>query len=245
MTGATPLLETASLTRRFGGVIAVHEVDFRVGDGELRCLIGPNGAGKSTFFRCLSGQLRPTDGRIRLAGHDITGDGPHAIARRGVAIKTQVPALFDGLSVDENVRLATWRCGNRAARRRRTEEVLATIGLARQASRPAGELPHGQRQWLELGLVIAGDPRLMLLDEPTAGMTRREVAETADLVRRLAEGRTIIAVEHDIRFIRMVADTVTVFHQGQILAEGTVDAVLRDREVRNVYLGRGRDARAC
>lgn len=245
MTGATPLLETTSLTRRFGGVIAVHEVDFQVGDGELRCLIGPNGAGKSTFFRCLSGQLRPTAGRIRLAGHDITGDGPHAIARRGVAIKTQVPALFDGLSVDENVRLATWRCGNRTARRRKTEEILATIGLDRQASRPAGELPHGQRQWLELGLVIAGDPRLMLLDEPTAGMTRREVAETADLVRRLAEGRTIIAVEHDIRFIRMVADTVTVFHQGQILTEGSVDAVLQDRAVREVYLGQGRDADAC
>ncbi len=245
MTGATPLLETTSLTRRFGGVIAVHEVDFQVDDGELRCLIGPNGAGKSTFFRCLSGQLRPTAGQIRLAGHDITGDGPHAIARRGVAIKTQVPALFDGLSVLENVRLATWRCGSRAARRRRTEDVLATIGLARHASRPAGELPHGQRQWLELGLVIAGDPRLMLLDEPTAGMTRGEVAETADLVRRLAEGRTIIAVEHDIQFIRMVADTVTVFHQGQILTEGTVDAVLQDREVREVYLGQGRDPHAC
>ena len=245
MTGATPLLETTALTRRFGGVFAVHEVDFQIGDGELRCLIGPNGAGKSTFFRCLSGQLRPTAGRIRLAGYDITGAGPHAIARRGVAIKTQVPALFDGLSVIENVRLATWRYGNHAARRRKTEEVLATVGLARQASRLAGELPHGQRQWLELGLVIAGDPRLMLLDEPTAGMTRREVAETADLVRRLAEARTIIAVEHDIQFIRMVADTVTVFHQGRVLREGTVDAVLRDRAVRDVYLGHGRDACAC
>ena len=245
MTGATPLLETTALTRRFGGVIAVHGVDFQVADGELRCLIGPNGAGKSTFFRCLAGQIRPTAGRIRLAGHDITGDGPHAIARRGVAIKTQVPALFDGLSVAENVRLATWRCGDRAARQRKTEEVLATIGLARQAARPAGELPHGQRQWLELGLVIAGDPRLLLLDEPTAGMTRREVAETAKLVRGLAAGRTIIAVEHDIQFIRMVADTVTVFHQGQVLTEGTVDTVLQDRAVRDVYLGHRRNAVAC
>ena len=245
MTRGTPLLETAGLTRRFGGVVAVDAVDFRVGDGELRCLIGPNGAGKSTFFRCLTGQLRPTAGRVRLAGHDITGEAPYAIARRGVAIKTQVPALFDGLSVAENVRLATWRRGDRAARRRRTEEVLAATGLAGHAARPAGELPHGQRQWLELGLAIAGDPRLMLLDEPTAGMTRREVAETAALVRRLAAGRTIIAVEHDIRFIRMVADTVTVFHQGRVLAEGTADAVLQDREVREVYLGHGRTAAAC
>ena len=163
----------------------------------------------------------------------------------GSPSRPRFPRCSTDWSVDENVRLATWRCGSRAARRRKTEEVLATIGLARQASRPAGELPHGQRQWLELGLVIAGDPQLMLLDEPTAGMTRREVAETADLVRRLAEGRTIIAVEHDIRFIRMVADTVTVFHQGQILTEGTVDAVLRDRAVRDVYLGQGRDAHAC
>ena len=245
MTERFPLLETTALTQRFGGVVAVNRVDFRVHDGELRCLIGPNGAGKSTFFRCLTGQLRPTAGRVRLAGQDITGAGPHAIARRGVAIKTQIPALFDGLSVAENVRLATWRCGSRAARRRKAEEVLATIGLARQAARPAGELPHGQRQWLELGLVLAGNPRLMLLDEPTAGMTRREVAQTAELVRNLAADRTIVAVEHDIRFVRMIADTVTVFHQGRILAEGTVHAALQDPRVREVYLGQGRNADLC
>ena len=245
MTARVPLLETSALTKRFGGVIAVNRVDFQVGAGELRCLIGPNGAGKSTFFRCLTGQLRPTTGRVRLNGRDITDTGTHAIAREGVAIKTQIPALFDGLNVAENIRLATWRCGGRAARDRKTEEVLATIDLAQQASRLAGELPHGQRQWLELGLVIAGDPVLMLLDEPTAGMTRPEVARTAELVRTLAANRTIIAVEHDLRFIRMVADTVTVFHQGQILAEGTADSVMENPKVREVYLGQAGDAETC
>lgn len=232
-----PLLETIALTKRFGGMTAIDRVDFRVGAGELRCLIGPNGAGKSTFFRCLTGQLRPTGGRVRFSGSDITGAATHAIARKGVSIKTQIPALFDGLSVAENVRLATRKVGNRMARTRKTDEILTITGLSPHASQMAGTLPHGQRQWLELGLVMAGSPTLMLLDEPTAGMTRQEVARTAELVRSLAEDRTIIAVEHDLQFVQMVADAVTVFHQGQILAEGPADAVLADQRVREVYLG--------
>lgn len=232
-----PLLETIALTKRFGGVTAIDRVDFRVDAGELRCLIGPNGAGKSTFFRCLTGQVRPTGGQVWLSGRDITGAATHAIARKGVSIKTQIPALFDGLSVAENVRLATRTAGNRIARTRKTDEILTITGLSSRASQLAGALPHGQRQWLELGLAMAGSPALMLLDEPTAGMTRQEVARTAELVRSLAAGRTIIAVEHDLQFVQMVADAVTVFHQGQILAEGPADAVLADRRVREVYLG--------
>lgn len=240
-----PLLETIALTKRFGGMTAIDRVDFRVDAGELRCLIGPNGAGKSTFFRCLTGQLRPTGGRVRLSGSDITGAATHAIARKGVSIKTQIPALFDGLSVAENVRLATRKAGNRMARTRKTDEILTITGLSPHASQMAGTLPHGQRQWLELGLVMAGSPTLMLLDEPTAGMTRQEVARTAELVRSLAEDRTIIAVEHDLQFVQMVADAVTVFHQGQILAEGPANAVLADQRVREVYLGQPSASGRC
>lgn len=240
-----PLLETIALTKRFGGVTAIDRVDFRVEAGELRCLIGPNGAGKSTFFRCLTGQLRPTAGRVRFGGEDITGAATHAIARRGVAIKAQIPALFNGLSVAENVRLATWKAGGRAARTRKTDEILAVTGLSPLAARLAGSLPHGQRQWLELGLVMAGNPALMLLDEPTAGMTRQEVAQTAELVRSLAKERTVIVVEHDLQFIRMVAATVTVFHQGQILVEGPADAVMADQRVKKVYLGQPPTPGAC
>ncbi len=240
-----PLLETIALTKRFGGVTAIDHVDFRVEAGELRCLIGPNGAGKSTFFRCLTGQLRPTAGRVRFGGEDITGATTHAIARRGVAIKTQIPALFNGLSVAENVRLATWKADGRAARTRKTDEILAVTGLSPLAARPAGSLPHGQRQWLELGLVMAGNPALMLLDEPTAGMTRQEVAQTAELVRSLAKEHTVIVVEHDLQFIRMVAATVTVFHRGQILVEGPADAVMADQRVKEVYLGQPPTADTC
>ncbi|MCY3702126.1 MAG: ATP-binding cassette domain-containing protein [Rhodospirillales bacterium] len=240
-----PLLETIALTKRFGGVTAIDHVDFRVEAGELRCLIGPNGAGKSTFFRCLTGQLRPTAGHVCFGGEDITGATTHAIARRGVAIKAQIPALFNGLSVAENVRLATWKAGGRAARTRKTDEILAVTGLSPLAAQLAGSLPHGQRQWLELGLVMAGNPALMLLDEPTAGMTRQEVAQTAELVRSLAKERTVIVVEHDLQFIRMVAATVTVFHRGRILVEGPADAVMADQRVKEVYLGQPPTADTC
>ncbi len=242
---APPRLETVALTKKFGGVTAVDRVDFRVGTCELRCLIGPNGAGKSTFFGCLTGQLAPSGGRVRLDGADITGSAPHAVAKMGISIKTQIPALFDGLSVIENIRLATWPIGHRTARARRADEILAMIDLAPLAARPAGSLAHGQRQWLELGLVMAGHPRLMLLDEPTAGMTRQEVARTAGLIRTVAKDRAVIVVEHDLQFVRMAADTVTAFHRGRILAEGSAPAVLDDPRVREVYLGRPPDRAPC
>ena len=240
MAGRT-LLQTRGLTMRFGGVVAVDGADFSMEEGELRCLIGPNGAGKSTFFKCLIGQLRPTAGSIEFRGADITGSEPHEIARRGVAIKTQVPSLYDGLSAHENLRLAARRHNDRAATAARVDELLATVGLAAQADAPAGRLPHGQRQWLELGMVLASEPVLMLLDEPTAGMTHQEVARTAELITEIGRNRSIIVVEHDMQFIRMIAQKVTVFHQGRILVEDTMEEVSRNRQVRDVYLGRQAD----
>ena len=237
MTGGH-LLETSGLTMRFGGVTAVDGANFTLDDGELRCLIGPNGAGKSTFFKCLIGQLRPTAGEILFDGRSIAGAEPHAIARAGIAIKTQVPSLFDGLSVAENIRLAAARTRDKAATTATVTETMELIGLAALANRQAGQLPHGQRQWLELGVVLACNPRLMLLDEPTAGMTKQEVARTAEIIRAIAKDRAMIVVEHDMQFIQMIADRVTVFHQGQILAEDTMDEILADERVRDVYLGK-------
>ena len=234
----SPLLETRGLTMRFGGVTAVAGADFSLGAGELRCLIGPNGAGKSTFFKCLTGQLRPTEGQILFDGASIVGEEPHQIARRGIAIKTQVPSLFDGLSVAENLRLAAARTRGRSEARAAVEEIIRLVGLADRAASQASQLPHGQRQWLELGLVLACDPRLMLLDEPTAGMTKQEVARTAEIIREIGRDRSMIVVEHDMQFIQMIAGRVTVFHQGLILAEDTMDNILADERVRDVYLGK-------
>jgi branched-chain amino acid transport system ATP-binding protein len=238
-----PLLETRDLSMRFDGVTAVDRVSFALDDGELRCVIGPNGAGKSTFFKCLSGQLRPTAGSIVFAGRPIEGAPPHAIARLGIAIKTQVPNLFDGLSVAENLWLAARRHHARPTIRQVVGELLARLGLGDVARRLAGHLPHGQRQWLELGLVLASDPRLMLLDEPTAGMTQQEVARTAGLVRDISRERSVIVVEHDMQFVGMIARKVTVFHQGRILAEDVVEKIMRDERVRDVYLGKQAEAR--
>ena len=232
------LLETRGLTMRFGGVTAVAGADFTLAAGELRCLIGPNGAGKSTFFKCLTGQLRPTEGEILLDGASIVGEEPHQIARRGIAIKTQVPSLFDGLSVAENLRLAAARTRGRSDARAAVDEIIRLVGLAERAGSLASQLPHGQRQWLELGLVLACDPRLMLLDEPTAGMTKQEVARTAEIIREIGRDRSMIVVEHDMQFIQMIAGRVTVFHQGLILAEDTMDNILADERVRDVYLGK-------
>ncbi len=232
------LLQTSDLTMQFGGVVAVNRVHFSMDVGELRCLIGPNGAGKSTFFKCLIGHLTPTVGRITFNGHDITGAEPHEIARRGVAIKTQVPSLFDGLTARENLRLSARRVNNRAATIQKVDEVLELTGLTKNANQIVGQLPHGQRQWLELGIVMASNPDLMLLDEPTAGMTHQEVEQTAELISRISKGRSLIVVEHDMQFIRMIANKVTVFHQGQILIEDTMQNISQNQTVRDVYLGK-------
>ncbi|GAB0115171.1 ATP-binding cassette domain-containing protein [Acidisoma sp. C75] len=234
----TPLLEARSATMRFGGVVAVNEVDFTLREMELRCLIGPNGAGKSTFFKMLTGQLRPSAGQIRLRGEDVTGAEPHHIARRGVGIKTQVPNVFNGLSVRENVAIAAGRRKSIASARRITEETLERASLTGIAHRMVGQLAHGQRQWVEIATVLAQEPELILLDEPAAGMTHEEVLRTAELIREINRAQALIVVEHDMQFIRMIATTVTVFNQGRILVEDHVDRVLANQAVRDVYLGK-------
>jgi len=238
MTTPVPLLETQALTMRFGGVTAVSEVDFTLREAELRCLIGPNGAGKSTFFKMLTGQLAPSAGTIMFRGRPVAGASPHEIARLGVGIKTQVPNVFNGLSVRENIWLGARRTHTPLRTAAVVDEVLEKIRLAAQARTLVGQLSHGQRQWVEIGTVIAADPELILLDEPAAGMTHDEVLRTAELIREINQSRALVVVEHDMQFIRMIARTVTVFHQGRVLMEDAVDAVLRDPRVRDVYLGK-------
>ncbi len=233
-----PLLETRGLGMRFGGVQAVREVNFVLAERELRCLIGPNGAGKSTFFKMLTGQLKPTSGTVLFRGADISRSQPHEIARRGIGIKTQVPSVFDGLSVRENLWLAAARLARGRKIRALVDEMLERLGLGGIAARLVGQLAHGQRQWVELGVVLATDPELVLLDEPAAGMTDEEVLRTVDLVREINKTKALIVVEHDMQFIRMIASRVTVFNQGAVLVEDNVEAIMRNPTVRDVYLGK-------
>ncbi len=244
-TAAQPVLRTAGLSVRFGGIVAVDRVDLQVRDGELLCLIGPNGAGKSTLFKALTGQIRPTSGTVEFLGRSIAGLERHRIARSGIGIKTQVPSVFDGLTVRESLYLAARaRAAGDARPARgdasaRLDRLVETVRLAPIVDRQLGELAHGQRQWVELAMVLATDPRLLLLDEPVAGMSDEETARTAELVRTLRSARAVIVVEHDMRFVRDIADRIVVLHQGAVLRDGDVDEVLADERVRDVYLGRG------
>ncbi|MDQ0394334.1 ABC transporter ATP-binding protein [Labrys monachus] len=232
------LIEARNLTMRFGGVTAVDGVDLSVRYGELRCLIGPNGAGKSTFFKMLSGQLRPSSGDVLLKGRSIVGMPASRIARLGLGLKTQVPSVFAGLSVGKGVGLAAGRTLPPSLARQRAAATLERMGIAHLRDRLVGELAHGQRQLVELAMVVAPQPDLVLLDEPAAGMTGEEVERLADLVVELTRSGAVIIVEHDMQFIQRIARIVTVFNRGKVLVEGPADAVLSDARVRDVYLGR-------
>ncbi len=233
-----PVLQTVGLEKRFGGVHAIAGVEFSLAEGELRCLIGPNGAGKSTFFKMVTGQIAPTAGRIVFAGTDITRAAAHEIGRLGIGIKNQVPDVFDGLTVRENLWLAVRRGNAIAATRRIIDDLMQRLQLGDIAQRLVGELAHGQRQWVEIGMVLARQPRLVLLDEPSAGMSAEETSRTAALIREVNKTTTMIVVEHDMQFIRQIATKVTVFHQGRILVEDVFDRIMTNTAVRDVYLGR-------
>lgn len=232
------LLQTQGLGVSFGGVHAVKAVDFTLHSGELRCLIGPNGAGKSTFFKLLSGQLKPTHGSCDFQGERISGLPPHRIARLGIGIKTQTPSVFDGLDVLENLRLAASRNQSAAQARQTAEQTLQRIDLSEHRHRLVGDLAHGQRQWVELGMILASKPTLVLLDEPAAGMTYQEVRKTAALIKEINAHSTVVVVEHDMEFIRLIAGTVTVFNQGAVLAQGSFAEVTQNPLVREAYLGK-------
>ncbi len=234
---ATVLLETRKMGVSFGGVHAVKEVDFTLHEGELRCLIGPNGAGKSTFFKMLSGQVTPTRGECRYRNQVISGKRPWDIARLGIGIKTQVPSVFEGLSVRENLWQAAANKLAKAALPAAIDQVLQDTGLEDHQDAVLSELAHGQRQWVELGMILISRPQLVLLDEPAAGMTHQEVRKTAQLIKAINQQSTVVVVEHDMEFISMIAQQVTVFNQGAVLAEGTFREVTQNPLVKEAYLG--------
>jgi len=237
------VLEARGVVKEFGGLRAVAGVDLTLGRGELRCLIGPNGAGKSTLFKLLAGVLRPTAGTIRFKGLDLSRLEPHEVARAGIGIKFQVPRVYDRLAVAENLWLAANFRHGRAAAGAAVERALAEIGFGERGQATVAHLSHGDRQWVEIGMVLAGEPELILLDEPTAGMTHAEARRTADLVREINRRATVVVVEHDMDFVRQLAATVTVLHRGAVLAEGSMDEIRDNATVRDIYLGTRRRAR--
>jgi urea transport system ATP-binding protein len=245
------LLEIRGLEVVFDGFRAIGGVDLTVEQGELRFLIGPNGAGKTTLIDVITGLTRPAAGSVRFGGTELTGRREHKIVRLGIGRTFQTSVVFEELTVVENLDLAAGfrRPLPTLLRQRRgisgpVAAALDTIGLADLAGRPAGVLSHGQRQWLEIGMLIAQGPRLLLLDEPVAGMSQDERERTGELLTEIARDHTVIVVEHDMEFLRRYASQVTVLHEGKVLMEGDVAAVQADPRVQEVYLGRSREEAA-
>lgn len=242
------ILRVEGLTVSFDGFKALDGLDFDVEYGELRFLIGPNGAGKSTLLDVISGRVKPAQGRVRFrGGTDICKRQEHEIVRLGIGRKFQTPAVFVSLTVWQNLELAIGYRNRLASLFRsldvreadRIENALQTIGLDGKAHDLAGSLSHGEKQWLEIGMLLVQEPKLMLLDEPVAGMTRAERARTGELLQRIAKDRSVLVVEHDMQFVRQFSRKVTVMHEGRILSEGPVDQVQTDSRVIEIYLGRG------
>jgi len=240
------VLAVSGLTVSFDGFKAVDNLDFSVEENELRCVIGPNGAGKTTLLDMICGKTRPSAGSILFRGQELNGKIEYAITRAGVGRKFQNPSTYEDLSVFENLEIShpgqrgIMNClfGRRSAEvTDRIESVAAEIYLADQLRTKAGLLSHGQKQWLEIGMLLMQSPQLLLLDEPVAGMTAREREQTAELLKRIATGRSLVVIEHDMGFVDSIAHRVTVLHQGKLLSEGSMDEVQRDPRVIDVYLG--------
>ena len=252
MATSAPILATDNLTRDFRGLRAVNGVSLRVDEGTVHALVGPNGAGKTTLFNMLTGFLTPTSGRITFRGEDITGLPPERMARRGMGRSFQITSLFEPLTALEHVVLALqaatslgyrfWQA-DKVLRRFRDEALglLEEVGLADVAGREVHSLPYGQKRALELALVLALKPSLLLLDEPTAGMGIEDVDRIIQLVRRVRAGRTVVLVEHNMGVVSSLADRVTVLQFGGIIAEGPYQAVRQDPRVIEAYLGEGHE----
>lgn len=240
-------LSVRAVTRRFGGYTALKDVTVDIEAGGITAIIGPNGAGKSTLFNVLCGALRPSSGRVFLAGEDVTGLPQHRYARLGIAKSFQITSLFPSLSVLENVRIAVQARFGRldlwTPRERRTEFVdraraaLSQVGLSEREARPAGTLAHGQQRSLEIAIALAADPRVLLLDEPTAGMSPEESFGMMGLIEALGAERTVVLVEHKMKLVMRVCRRIVVLHHGEVLARGTAEEIRDDPEVRRVYLG--------
>ncbi len=244
---ADKILDVQDVRVSFDGFKVLDGLNFSIERGELRFLIGPNGAGKSTLLDIITGKTKPTSGRVFFDGRqDIHRYAEYKRVRQGIGRKFQTPAVFSSLSVYENLeaaigfkeRLPRLLRRMNSARKSRVEAILETIGLKDKAHTQAGLLSHGQKQWLEIGMLLVQEPKLMLLDEPVAGMTRRERDKTGELLHKIGQDRSILVVEHDMQFVRQFASTVSVLHSGKLLCEGPVEQVQADPQVIEVYLGR-------
>lgn len=243
------LLEMSGISKNFDGFQAITNLSLQIGEPELRAVIGPNGAGKTTFMDIITGKTKPDEGRI-LFGDDsrsLIGMSESEIASLGIGRKFQKPTVFEAQTVRENLAMALknpravfsvllYRKTSKGAER--IEEIADEINLTDQLTRPAGELSHGQKQWLEIGMLLAQSPRLLLVDEPAAGMTAHEREHTTDILKKAAKTRAVIVVEHDMEFVRRLNCKVTVLHEGSVLAEGSLDHVTKNKTVVDVYLGR-------
>ena len=233
------LVEVKGVSKRFGGLTAVSGVDLTVNAGEVHCLIGPNGAGKSTLFKLIVGLYPPTEGSILFDSVDITRERPYARVQRGISIKMQAPSVFKELPVRQNIQTALQERLSGAERIAEENRLLTLLNLAPDSDKLAGALSHGQQQWLEIGMALALKPHLLLLDEPTAGMSPEETYKTGELIKSFnAEGMTVLVVEHDMAFVRQVAQRVTVLHLGKIFARGDLESILQDEKVAEIYLGK-------
>jgi branched-chain amino acid transport system ATP-binding protein len=246
-------LRTEGLTKYFRGFRAVNSVDLEVHEGGVHALVGPNGAGKTTLFNLLTGFIKPSEGRITVFDEEVTGLQPEQIAHKGVARSFQITSLFENLTAREHVELALqgrtsqglrfWRSEKLlSSYRAEVDDLLEQVGLTALADKPSGLLAYGQKRALEMALVLALDPKVMLLDEPTAGMGIEDVDRTIELVRRISEGRTVVFVDHNMHVVGSLADRVTVLQQGAVLAEGTYEEVRNDERVITAYLGESNHA---
>jgi urea transport system ATP-binding protein len=240
------LLELRAVSVNFEGFWALRDLHLQLAPGELRAVIGPNGAGKTTFLDVITGKVRPTSGEVLFQGRSLVGLSEHRIARLGIGRKFQTPRVYQNLTPRRNLELAVK--GNpspftllfsrlSAAQRERVAQLLGVVGLQHLAQQAAGSLSHGQKQWLEIAMLLAQDPFLLLVDEPVAGLSDEETNRTATLLRQLAGDHTVLVIEHDMDFIRQLDCPVTVLHEGHVLCEGTMDAVQSDPKVIEVYLG--------
>lgn len=250
-----PLLDVEGLTVSFDGFKALDGMSLRLTSSSVRVLIGPNGAGKSTLCDAIIGHVRPVSGRVVFKGKDITSLPEYQIVRKGICRKFQTPGVLESLTVEENLALSArrhrecWRSFGRTLSgegRACVNETLELIGLAEKRNMLAGQLAHGQKQWLEIGIVVASDADLLLLDEPAAGMSHGEAAQTAELIRRLSQWHSFLVIDHDMAFVAQLDAPVSVMHMGRLLKEGTLEEVRNDPQVAAVYLGRAEEvSRAC
>jgi len=246
MTAKPIVLSVEGLTVSFDGFKAVDDLNLYVEKGEVRAVIGPNGAGKTTVLDLISGRTKASSGEVKFNGHELTSMREHEIVRLGVGRKFQTPSVYESLTVRENLEMSypkgrsifgAWRFKRTPEVDEKVESVARTIHLDHRLPESAELLSHGEKQWLEIGMLLIQDPELMMLDEPVAGMSVNEREMTAELIKTISKGRAVVVVEHDMEFVKRIAHVVTVLHQGKLLAEGKMEAVQEDPRVIEVYLG--------